>query len=1466
MVTVSEVASFFVIGVSTWSGFATADGLTQYNAATSEWQAFTAQDGLPEQEVLTVRGSSESDIWVGTAQGLAVYDEVAWQTLHEPVELDERRVEPIWVDESGDLWAASGTDVMHYDGQNWRAIHQPGDTRYGIQAIWRDESSSLLWLGTYHGALSYDGSTWQTFTSTVGLIDNSVQAIWGDGTGVVWFGTHSGISRYDGQEWTSFTTDDGLSGNHVQAIWGDQEGNIWVGTTFGLSRYDGEGWHTFGASDGLADNDVRAIWGDSSGVVWFGTDRGASRYDGEKWQTFASPDVLSIFPSGPNDLWLSTYYGIKHYDGAKWRDITTSDGLSGNWVRAVLQDRQGGLWAAIQGEGIDYFDGETWHRIPAIEPDIRAIETDSTGRVWVGTSHGVAVFNGRDWQRLTPEDDLREGRVTDIWCGEAENVWVATRNGVSHYNGVAWRDFDAQDGLAGDWVNGIWGDSSGVMWFATSMGVSSFDGKQWRDFTVADGLPDNYISAIWGDGGGNYWIGTSNGRIARYDGKSWYPYEDQPPSASAVKAIWADSPSNLWAATRGNGVFHYDGESWAVFDEEEGLSSDYVLDIVGNEQGILCATTDGLSRFNGRVWDTFDVGERLSANGVLAIAGDSDTGIWIGSGSAAIGHFSGGEWKEYPVQGWLISDEINAIYETPDGHIWCATSMGVSCYNGRSWENYTKANNIGSDEVNCIWQHEDTIWLGTTGGASYYGEGSWHTFTVEDGLADNGVLTVFVDSEQRVWFGTASGATCYDGAEWRTHTLQDGLAGNEVRSILEDKSRTFWFGTSNGVSRFDGRNWQRFYNGNSGLLDDDIHTIVQDPEGRVLIGTGTWYGAYTPGIAPPQPYIDGLCSVLEESPSVYSDTLDISLPHDQNAIRIMFSANDLTTRPKEMVYRYSLHGPQVRSGFVPPPSASEKRGTVEFHGLSPGHYVFALEAGNANLDYSTPVSSSFAIRSAPPTAVLSWVKTARWTDASTEEVVAKPRLWEASQFVTFGFSGYDDVTDRLSYSYTLEGPSEGDRVGPVVTTASRVFHDLSPGTHKLTIQAIDEEDQKSSPVISSIVIPPPGWRTVLPYIIVTVLSFLTSFLVYRRVRQVQARRTRFNPYRDGPPVTEARDFFGRQRELDNILSTIASNHVLIIGRRRVGKTSLLHQAARRLKQFSQTKGNISFWPVYFTLQGAPSNRFYAELMRAIDRQTCCPAQDLAYDDEEKYDDVVFEDDLRCVLEDLVMRSAPDPTRLVLCLDELDALETYPPAVRERLRALIQEMEPNVRLLAAGVSAAEQTASLTSPFYNQFARIRLSALSRHEAERLIRDPVAGTYAYTSEAVDYILSRTHGFPQPIQKLCHHAVFAMLDEGSRHICLREAQLAFDRAVDDYAPEFQLIWHGGQDRNTNLTVPPLAEDQRQVLRQSLVTGEPVERKSYEGAAAVFRRAQLDVLTYEEEGVLWLTDFFAAWLERSIA
>jgi len=508
-----------------------------------------------------------------------------------------------------------------------------------------EDRNGNLWIGTIGGGISrYDGSNFQNFTVEDGLAGNWVTAILEDRNGNLWFATDAGLSRYDGrqdvgQSFRTFTIEHGLASNRIQSMLEDRDGNLWVGTNAGLSRYDsrqegdqhdvGQSFHTFTIEHGLADDSIQSIFEDRKGNLWFGSLGGASLYIAR--QEVGRQEV------GRQEV--DRQEVDRQEVGETFHTFTTQDGLVGNTVIAILEDRDGNLLFGTNA-GVSRFDGNTFHTFTSREGlpsnEITASVQDQNGHIWFTTRTGHVIRYdarqngdrqegdrqdvGNTFHTFTEADGLG-GKVA--WAAREDrqgNLWLARTNQllgglgeVIRYDGHRVTTFTMADGLVPHVVS-ILEDSQGRLWFGGGYGVSLYDARQnvarqnvarqnvarqnvggtFEFFPLEKGL----VWSILEDRQGDLWFGCAGG-VSRYDGQTIHSITAPDGSLRNVRTIAEDRDGNLWFGTDGAGAICYDGRTFQSLNKEDGLAGNVIRSITEDRDGDLWfGYSGGITRFH----------------------------------------------------------------------------------------------------------------------------------------------------------------------------------------------------------------------------------------------------------------------------------------------------------------------------------------------------------------------------------------------------------------------------------------------------------------------------------------------------------------------------------------------------------------------------------------------------------------------------------------------------------------------------------------------------------------------------------------------------------------------------------------------------------------------------------------------------------------------------------------------------
>ena len=261
----------------------------------------------------------------------------------------------------------------------------------------------------------------------------------------------------------------------------------------------------------------------------------------------------------------------------------------------------------------------------------------------------------------------------------------------------------------------------------------------------------------------------------------------------------------------------------------------------------------------------------------------------------------------------------------------------------------------------------------------------------------------------------------------------------------------------------------------------------------------------------------------------------------------------------------------------------------------------------------------------------------------------------------------------------------------------------------------------------------------------------------------QVRISTLAPYETRAPVTGSR-FFGRDYEVSRILSSPQTNHA-ILGIRRIGKTSLLREVERIMKD-EQDPAHI----VYLECSDLLSTDDYVrEVVRKLN------PRELPRLHMQKY--VFFFPDF------LERMHRAHKRRIVFLLDEVDNLVIMQRGGWELFRMLRASANKGAcqYIMAGYREAMREQYVLDSPFYDFAQEIRLNEFTRKQAHDLIVTPMKNLgvrFKQMEAVVNRIYDETAGHPNLIQHYCM-ILLRRLDETG------EREISPESLIDVYADE---------------------------------------------------------------------------------
>ena len=564
---------------------------------------------------------------------------------------------------------------------------------------------------------------------------------------------------------------------------------------------------------------------------------------------------LNPTPLGAQTLKVSETFRVSHLQEGTWTTYANGDAVQDMAIRGDT------LWVATYLGGLVRWDTTDQTYVQYLYPqtnlpsnDVRAIDVDALGRVWVGTDRGLAVLladGGTIVTHRMDRTDLPADDVTDLAIAPDGRVWIATDGG----------------GLA------VLDDKG------TTQDLSD---DEWTVYGLDDGLPSYRITALDFDEVGNLWIGTRpypnpdpdgpptiGGGLCVFDDPSFSCYSVG--SNNVVTLCAGSGDEEMWVATSGGGVTLFqERQIIQTFNSSNsGLAANYVTACAQDAGGKMWfAASDagevghGVSVFYNGVWATLTtMNSGLASDSVGAIATDSQRRVWFGhkdvrGGARGVSVLaaSGETWTTYDMTTSRIpSERITSITQDTVGRLWCGSNgEGALVYlrDYDRWRGYDR-NNTGSGLPSNIVRdiavdQLGRLWFATGEGGSAH-SGSWTAYTretTEDGLRSDDLYTVAVDGTGKVWFGHAEGidvldhhGTPHDPSDDTWYYFDDELPGLNVRDIVRAPSDRMWVATNSGVGVYDGMEWKTYTAADS-LISDDVQVVFPDGrDGQIWVGT-----------------------------------------------------------------------------------------------------------------------------------------------------------------------------------------------------------------------------------------------------------------------------------------------------------------------------------------------------------------------------------------------------------------------------------------------------------------------------------------------------------------------------------------------------------------------------------------------------------------------------------------------------
>ena len=727
----------------------------------------------------------------------------------------------------------------------------------------------------------------------------------------------------------------------------------------------------------------------SDWLDWSSLDRRTFQYTSRIWQIGEGlPDnlVQAIAQTEDGYLWVGTREGLARFDGVDFTvyDAKNTPELKNSSITALCADRAGAFWIGTDGGGVVRLkDGKfvAFGRDEGLAGDnVRVIYQDKGGSIWIGTTTGLSRRQNEMFRNFTTKDGMLSDVVSYIYQDRDSDLWIATGKGLNRLrSGGTMDSFNMPNGLPNDSVRGICQDTGGRIWIGSNNGLLWYNwywGASFYAYNARYGLSDAFVSAICEDKEGNLWVGTYSGLNRFHEGRFYNVLDNEGLPFDKVNALFEDRNGNLWVGSK-EGLVRLTPKKFIAYTRQQGLTHNNIMSVLQDRRGSMWIGTwgGGLDQLKGETARAYTPTNILSQELILSLGEGRDDSLWIGADfDGGLTRLKDGKTTHYNWKDGLPNAGVRVIHEDRAGNLWIGTTRGLACLRNGQFTICT--NGPAGNQIRAICEDDaGGLWFGSDGGLSYLKDSAFTRFTTRDGLSDDEVIALHLDAEKNLWIGTgAGGLNRRKDGRFTVYTGQQGLFSNEIFEIVEDDEGCLWMSCSRGVFRVRKSDLANLDAGRlktipcvtcgkaDGMESPQCNgagkpAAWKSADGRLWFPTSKGLVTVDPKTItvdrlPPQVYIE---QVIADKKPLIQDELTgarnappgrpMRIPPGRGDFEVHYTALNLSA-PEKSRFRYKLEG--INSEWV---EAGTRR-TAYYNNISPGEHQFHVIACNKDGEWN----------------------------------------------------------------------------------------------------------------------------------------------------------------------------------------------------------------------------------------------------------------------------------------------------------------------------------------------------------------------------------------------------------------------------------------------------------------------------------------------------------------------------------
>ena len=565
--------------------------------------------------------------------------------------------------------------VTQYIHTAWRT--QDGSLPAGMYHITQTSDGFLWFLSLPADIYRFDGVRFLPWHLPAGVpIDRSMN-IFADHSGGLWVLGPRDIVRLKG---TAVSSHFQLEGGMFQSVSEATDGSLWVlgGNSDAPLCHITDSVKCFGKADGIPISGIQSVLADGDGGFWLGGQEGGlvHWHAGTSEKYNVGSEVFSLARGPDGSLWVGTSgegpgKGLQQLkDGDLKSVVTPPFNGSGFDIGTLMFDHDGNLWVGTKAKGLFRIHGnavEHYDHTNGLSGDsVYALFEDREGMVWAGTTSGVDSFRDPPVVTFSQAEGLGKDLPAGVLASRDGTIWVANSGSLDHIVNGNVSSIRAGKGLPGDQVTRLLEDRAGNLWVGVDDGLYLFKDGRFRRLPEPNHQPLGMVIGLIEDIDGNIWAECRGKtqklvRIRDFQVREVFPAPQVPPAWMLAP----DPNGGIWIATRKGDLIQFRHGVQRTFPLNPNAKNPAPHRILAQtDSSVLAAFDDGLVGFREGKVQRMTTKNGLPCDFVISFIQDKEKQWWLYTRCGIV------EFSDSELQRWWTNPDViiqNHVYDTLDG-------------------------------------------------------------------------------------------------------------------------------------------------------------------------------------------------------------------------------------------------------------------------------------------------------------------------------------------------------------------------------------------------------------------------------------------------------------------------------------------------------------------------------------------------------------------------------------------------------------------------------------------------------------------------------------------------------------------------------------------------------------------------------------------------------------------------------